>query len=377
MFGATWVGCGNDFVTPPPRAPRDSGGAGERVSTTAVASKAADPFVTGGTVRHIDFIRSGRVDPEQSQIEESAARTQAGYEKARLRFLPAETGSTPRAADASPDASSGRNKSQAEFIRSSIAGKPQAIIVDPDDPADKELARAIQEARAAKVPVVVLGKPIAGAGDANATGAAPMILVAPQAFAESAHRMVELAIRNLKNAKINPAGGALILISASSDRLAADRAAAIRQALEDANITSVAELRVPKEVTAAPKVLKTRLQEDPKPVMVFFVDSNGALAGREAASGLGEKRPFVRAGYTADEGRNRMVQLGEYAAVGEYEPTRLIRKAVTVAAAAAQRRESKESEEIVINILESPAGTGLSMVPPDGRGPPELHKKEE
>jgi ABC-type sugar transport system substrate-binding protein len=377
MFLATWVGCGNDFVTPPPPVPRDSGGAGERVSTTAVASKAAGPFVSGGTVRRIDFILSSRVDPEQAQIEQITARTQAGYEKARLHFLPAEADSAPRAADASPDSSSARSKSQAELIRASIAGKPQAIIVDPDDPADKELARAVQEARAAKVPVVVLGKPIAGADQANAPGAAPMILVAPHAFAESAHRLVELAIRNLKNAKINPAGGALILISASGDRLVPDRAAAIRQALEDANITSVAELPVPKEVQAASKVLKKRLQDDPKPVMVFFVDYNGALAGKEAANSLGEKRPFVRAGYTADESRNRMVMVGEYAAVGEYEPTRLIRKAVTVAVAAAQRRESKESEEVAINILESPAGTGLSMLPAGANSPPELHKKEE
>jgi hypothetical protein len=189
-----------------------------------------------------------------------------------------------------------------------------------------------------------------------------MILVAPHAFADSAHRLVALAIRNLKKAKVDPARGALILITEPADRLLPDRAAAVRKALADAKIEAVEDLRVSKELTAGSKVLKQRLQEDTKPVMVFFLDWNGATICRDAVSELGEGRSLVLAGYTADETRNRMVSTGDYAAVAEYDPSRLVRKAVNIAAAAAHGRETKEIEEVVINILESPAGSGLTTV---------------
>jgi ABC-type sugar transport system substrate-binding protein len=371
MMGATWAGCGNDFVAPPPPEPGEAGGSGERVSTIGDAKAAADVFVTGGTVRRIDFIVSGRVDPEEAQVEEAAARLQAGYDRARLRFLPKEdTGS-------SPDSSAARNKSQAEVIRAALAGKPQALIVDPDDPADKELARAVHEARAAKVPVIVLGRPIPEAGEAKTPVAAPMVLVAPHSFSESARRIVALAIRNLKNAKIDPAGGALLLISSSGDRLVPDRVAAIREALTAAKITAIDELHIPKEISAGTAVLKKRLEADSKPVMVFFVDYNGALVSKDVAGEIGEKHPFVRAGYSSDDGLSRMVRAGEYAAIGEYDPTRLVRKAVTVAAAAAQHREAKEKEEIPIAVLESPAGSGVASMQPKRNVPPESGKRGE
>jgi ABC-type sugar transport system substrate-binding protein len=376
MMAATWAGCGNDFVTPPPSVSRDEGGSGERVSTTADSKPTTEPFVLGGTVRRIDFIVSSRVDAEQAQIEEAAARMQAGYDRARLHFLPKDdTGNSDRPGNGSAASSAAGSKSQAELIRGSLAAKPQAIIVDPDDPEDKELAHAIHEARAARVPVVVLGRPIPEVGEAKSTVAAPMIVVAPQSFADSASQIVKLAIRNLKNAKIDPARGAVLLISASGDRFVPDRVAAVREALKAAKVASIDELRIPKEITAGAAALKKHLQGDPKPVMVFFFDFNGAAACKEVASDLGEKRPFVRAGYTSDDGRTRMVRSGEYAAVGEYEPTRLIRKAVTVAAAAAQRRESKEKEEIPINVLESPPGSGVASFEPRREAPPEAPKK--
>ena len=111
--------------------------------------------------------------------------------------------------------------------------------------------------------------------------------------------------------------------------------------------------------------------------MVFFFDFNGAAVSKEAAGQVGDKHPFVRAGYTSDDGRTRMVRAGEYAAVGEYEPTRLIRRAITVAAAAAQRRESKEREEIPVNVQESPAGSGAASVQPRKEMPPETPGKNE
>lgn len=88
-------------------------------------------------------------------------------------------------------------------MREAVARHPQALIVEPGDPADKELAKAIHEAQAAKVPVVLLDRPLAqGAGN---TGA-PTILVEPEPFADSARQLVASAIRNAKNAKLDPRG---------------------------------------------------------------------------------------------------------------------------------------------------------------------------
>jgi ABC-type sugar transport system substrate-binding protein len=284
---------------------------------------------------------------------------QAGYDHARLHIVPDDEAASPSRA---ADGSSPPSKSQAELVRGRLADKPRALIVDPDDPADQDLAKAIQEVRAAKVPVVVVGRPVVEAGKSKVPGAAPLILVAPHVFAESAHRLVDLSIRNLQKAKVDPARGALILITGPADRLLPDRAGAIRKALADAKIDAVEELRVSRELTAGSKALKQRLQEDTKPVMVLFLDWNGASIARDAASDLGEGRSLVLAGYTADETRNRMVLTGDYAAVAEYDPSRLVRKAVNVAAAAAQGRESRELEEVSINILESPLGSGLTTV---------------
>ena len=363
MMGTTWVGCGDgDFVPPPPppSESRDAVGSAGRNTANPGSGAAADPFAKGAPVGRIDFIASRRAAPEQAELEASAARMQAGFERARLHVLPDETVS------GSPESSSARNRTQAELVRESIAAKPRALIVDPDDPADKELARAIQEARAARIPVILVGRPLAGSGESKAPGAAPMILVAPHAFADSARRIVELAIRNVKNGKLDPVGGAIFLLTTSGDRLATDRAAAIKEALKAARITAVDEVAITKDLEPASVLLRKRLEANPKPVMVFFFDANGALVASKVAGEIGEQRPFILAGYSSDEGRTRMVQFGEYAAVGEYEPNRLIKKAVTVAAAAAaaQGRGAKEREEIPITVMESPPGSGIPHVQP-------------
>src|SRR5262249_17846438 len=157
---------------------------------------------------------------------------------------------------------------------------------------DPDLARAVREARAAKIPVILLGRPFSAAAasgsDAKAASPspppAPEILVAPPAFADSAKQVVAAAIRNARNAKLKPHGGALILVNTAADFLSPDRLAALRAALQAAGITSIEELRFAKDNQAAHKLLIQRLWADSKPVLVFSVDGQGTLAANQAVS---------------------------------------------------------------------------------------------
>ncbi len=256
-------------------------------------------------------------------------------------------------------------------MREAVARKPQALIVEPEDPADAELARAVGEALAARVPVIVLGKPITGVQ--KGPGAARMIVVGPQSFTDSARKMVELSIRNARNAKLNPEGGAILLVAPPSDRFLDDRVAAVREALKAAKITTVNELLIPRGSDAGAEVLKKRLLADPKPCMVFTFDFNSTSASNNAASDIVEKRPFIQSGYTSDESLPRMAVAGEFGALAEFVPTRLTQRAVSVAAAAAQGRNLKDREDVPILVKESPPTSAAPIFRPNAR--PATHRR--
>ena len=357
-------GCGSgDFVPPPPP---ELQGADSVVRASTVQSLATSgtgtaplPTATLG-VRSIELIMSGRLDLEETEVEKSAARQQAGYEKARLRVtVPGESPSGEGQSAATPT-------DQATLVREAVARHPQVLIVEPADPADPDLARAVREARAAKIPVILLGRPFSAAAasgsDAKAASPspppAPEILVAPPAFADSAKQLVAAAIRNARNAKLKPEGGALILVNTAADFLSPDRLAALRAALQAAGITSIEELRFAKDNQAAHKLLIQRLWADSKPVLVFSVDGQGTLAANQAVSEIAPERPFIQAGYCSDESQFRMVAAGEFAAQAEYAPSRLIRKGISTAVAVAQGREVPSRVDVPVEIRVSPEKTG-------------------
>jgi ABC-type sugar transport system substrate-binding protein len=357
IMGVVWSGCGTgDFVPPPPPGLRETGG-GASGSKAGPSAAARDPFVTGTTVRNIEFIPARGIDPDDAAAERSTARSQAGFEKARLHILPDDDTGSPESGPGLKHEATHRGKSQAELVRGAISRKAQALIVEPDDPASEELARAIQEVRAAKIPVIVLGG--ASTEVEKASAPAPMVVVRPESFATSARQLVTLSIRNARTAKLDPEGGAILLVRETSDRLMLDRVAAVREALKSAKITAVEELRVPKVLDAGKDALRKRLLADPKPAMVFFFDHTGATASNNLAGEIVEQRPFIQAGYTSDNSLPRMAQAGEFAAVAEYLPNRLIQRAISAAVAVAQGRSVKEKEEIPIPVIESPPTSGV------------------
>ncbi len=70
----------------------------------------------------------------------SAARSQAGFDHARLRILPDEDPAASRTAAASA-------KSQAQLVREATARKPHALIVEAEDTGDAELAQGRRSRR--------------------------------------------------------------------------------------------------------------------------------------------------------------------------------------------------------------------------------------
>ncbi len=235
------IGCDSNstFLPPPPDGLR---GSASEDSIDVPAPEALDGSASGA--RSVEMILDHR-DPSEIDIVLTAARTQAGLDKIRLR--PKVLG------DADPPSQ------QVEFVREALARHPLALIVEPADPSDTRMAEVIRKARADGIPVVLLNRPLAttasNADAAKATGAAlkestapaaaarpgpsgtpesagfgSLVLVAPPSFAPSARQLVASAIRNATNARLDPKGGAVLLVNQFGDLFALERITAIRSA---------------------------------------------------------------------------------------------------------------------------------------------------
>ncbi len=282
LLGIASVGCDSgSFVPPPPAELREAVG-GTSPSPSA-KSAAATPDLLGSAttgVKSIELILRGDIDPEEIENAKAVVRTQAGNRQgpdpdlgARREFgRVREVVDDPQGPGPVGQGSGGRH--------------PQALIVEPANPADPDLARAIQDAQAAKVPVILLGRPLAGqAGSASAT--APVV-VAPESFAASAKQLVAAAIRNARNAKLIPEAGAILLINTAGDAFLPDRVSAIRDALKAAGITAISELRFAKDSQVLQKFLIEKLKADPKPTLVFSADFAGATASNGAVGEIAQ-----------------------------------------------------------------------------------------
>lgn len=345
VMGAAGSGCGDgDFVPPPPQAAKAEGA---RAATGGAVAPAANPFTSGASAGNIDLIWGRGEDPAEDETEKAAARSQAGLERARLRILPDEEAEN-------------ATKTQAQLVRQAVAHrpKPQALVVVPEKTSDAELARAVEEARTARVPVVVVGRPIAGTG-AKSAAAAPLVLVTPQSFADSARRLVALSMRNARNAGLSPDGGAILLITSPGDPFLDDRVSAVRTALEAAKVSPIDEVRIPQDIDAGKERLLKRLKSDPRLTMVFGFDFTSTTASNRVAIDVAIERPFIQAGYTSDEMLPRMALSGELAAIADYVPTRLIRKAITTAAQLAQGQDPGDRVELPMVLHESPEKSGV------------------
>jgi ABC-type sugar transport system substrate-binding protein len=362
-------GCDSgSFVPPPPPELQ----AGERPALRSFTPPPSADLLSPslGGARSVELVLA-RHDADDADAHRAAARTQAGLERIKLRITML----------GEQDVSA----QQAELVREALARKPLALIIEPADPGDKRLAQAVSEAEAAGVPVIFLfrsvaafdGQPPAPAAKATriassaasepnapaaekSAGSAPVSVLAAPDFGPSAKQMVASAMRNVKNAGLDPRSGAIVFINTASDPFILDRAAAIRQALKDAGISAVDEVEFIYRPIPVQKIFAERLRGNPKAVMVFALDSLCLTSVRPLSNQPEfEKHPFVLAGYAMDDSAAPAVAAGQLAAMAEFSIIRMVRKAITTAAAVAAGKEVPPRIDVPIVVHDSPPNAGL------------------
>ena len=350
------AGCDSgSFV--PPRPPELGGGEIGPVAAAGSAPGAAVPG-RGSTTAPLAGARAielvlGRRDPDSADEMKQKARTQAGIESLRIQVeMVGENGN--------PDSVGG-------LARKLISRDALALLVEPGRSADPELSHAVAEARDRGLPVVLIGRPLDGskspetkgadAGKGTAGPEGPLIQVVPEPFKNSAPRLVAAAINNARNAKLTPESGAILMVNTISDPQSEDRVQAFHDALLDAGITKIEELRFERDPTVAKQKLTELLQANPRIGMVLSTDQVGLGTSLQLLENVGQEHVYVVAGYTLDESSAKMAYLGEFAAVAIYAPERLIRKAIMSAASLARGEKLAERIEVQIPLHISPAST--------------------
>jgi hypothetical protein len=354
LLTLTITGCDSvDFVPSPPEELRETNTDAVRAATPASIE---NPHTNG-----IELILARRPSAEDLEGVLTAVRTQAGLDKVRLKVaLPEDFLSK------SSSQTSGGSTSQAARIRQITTRHPQALVLEVENAGDADVSAALNEARAAGIMVVVAG-PAPEHSDPAATTTpktsklAPLIVVAPNSFAQSATDLVSSAVRNAKNAGISDRKSAVILETITSDSLADKRAAAIKTALAAAGISDAQTVRVAQDPTAIQKKLIELLKANSKIGLVFALDLATATAVARTLDELIPQRPFVASTYTWDSDQIRSVAYAQFATVADYSPLRVLRKAITVAATAIQRHEAPKTVDIAIPTHDSPADSKLSQ----------------
>jgi ABC-type sugar transport system substrate-binding protein len=378
----TSIGCDSSTFLPPP--PDGLRGASEDTSSNDTV--AVPPALEGSSVgaRSIEMILDRR-EPAEIDAVKAAARMQAGIDKVKLRTTVLGDQDLPA--------------NQVDLVREAVARNALALIVEPADPTDTRMAEVLERAREEGIPVVLLNRPLGKTGSSDvaskgaesagtaskassstantganpkaaSAGAKPTVLVAPASFAESAQQLVDSAIRNAKNAKLDPKGGAVIVINTIADPFFHERAQAIRDALKKSGITAIEEITFSKSAEGATKQLTEKLKANPKLVLAFSIDPVSTGACREVVNNLIPERPFVLSAYASETSVSMMTKVGDYAAVALFVPTRVVRKAITTAVNLAQGGNVPSRVEVPIDMHDSPEDSALAQSPARHRTKP-------
>jgi ABC-type sugar transport system substrate-binding protein len=305
-----------------------------------------------------------RRDSDEEAIVTGAATFQAGIDRVKLKFANLSEQDLPAR--------------QTELVREAIERNALALVIEPADTADRRLLDAVREARAKGIPVVMLNKLLdglslddSGTGSSKAktgetpspastsAGAAqnsPLVLVTAPAFAPFAKQIVASAMRNAKNAHLTPEAGAIIVMNTISDSFAPERIAALRDALKAAGVKPVLDVSFTKSFEAGGKALMDKLKANPKVRMVFGVDTTSCDAAREASAKVDDADQFIMAGFASENHITDLTRAGDFAAIAEFIPLRVIRRGVTAGGALGQGQTVPNRIEQPITLYDSPEG---------------------
>jgi ABC-type sugar transport system substrate-binding protein len=369
------LGCdANSFMPPRPEELRGAEST-TPLSVNDTALPPTDQALTPAPARPIELV-FGQHDPDEAEAAKTIARNQAGISTVKLKISNLEASDPPTR--------------QAELVREAVTHHPRALIVEPADPGDPKLAEAILAAQGQGIPVVLMGRPLAGSHTAPANpseaktkssssspeststsaavltassaGAQPVVVVAPPPFGPSARELVAAAISNAKTAQLDPHGEALILINTVGDPFIAERTRAIADALKAAGITRIEEVRFATEFKAGETLFKAHLEADPKLALVFAVDSVSSSVVRQTSQSNTGSRFYVVACYSGEDQIADLTHVPHTAAVAEFTPKRLIQKAITTAIALAQGKDVPRRIELPLTVQDLPGNANFLKV---------------
>jgi ABC-type sugar transport system substrate-binding protein len=368
----TFAGCDADSFVPPRSDELRAAGGGVPDSTTARVGMARGRDAATASARAVELVLDRR-DAEEAEIVTAQARIQAGIDKAKLKINMLQVQDLPAR--------------QSELVTEALARNALALVIEPADPADHRLADVVHEARAKGVPVVMLGRPLdsgqldpaarseakpapATAPPQSASGEpkapppghreAPLTVITAPSFAPFAKQLVASAMRNAKNAKLDPQGGAIIIVNTTSDMFVNDRVTALRQALEAAGVKTVELVEFARQIQLGKNLLVDQLKAKPKVTLIFATDTQAATVCREAATDLVETRPFVMAAFASESHIADLTRMADFAAVAEFAPLKMLRKAISTAMAMSQGREVPSRIDLPITYSDSAPESALS-----------------
>ena len=198
-------------------------------------------------------------------------------------------------------------ESQAEAIRKAIEEGATGLLVMADNP--KVVAPALESAREAGVPVVLLDRDVPVSGEPM-----PRVIYTPPA--ESAKALVDAAYADAKEAGFPPEGPAIILVHAHADRQGVERARALRSDLESRGVRVLPSVTYEGREDDASKALNQVFPTVPHLAMVLAEDDLGLKGASTFRHSLNRsERRFVFAGYTHERPTMELVNFNVAAAI--------------------------------------------------------------
>lgn len=352
--GWSAAGCDSASFVPP----RPAQLSGEAAGAVHAAGPAGAIVGNSSPSAHTIEVIAGPLEGMDSEALLSVARIEAGLHAVLV--------------DVQVAGQKGNPSKASDLVESVAARKPLALVLFFLDENEPEMARTIAAARGKGVPVLVVAGPKArptAPGTKEASGkevaaatSAALIHVVPESFQEAVQSMVAAAVRNARNARLRPEDGAVLMVNKQGDPLVPERARAFRDALKSAGITAIDEIHFDPELKPTRKKVVELMRANLKPVIIVSAEHIGLTASFEAMNDLREGRPYVVAGFTHEESGSNMTKMGEFAAIAVFSPERLLRKAVSVAAAIGRGERVPDPVEVLVPTIVSPENSKTATI---------------
>ena len=177
------------------------------------------------------------------------------------------------------------------------------------------------------------------------------------------------------NAKLDPKGGAVIVIKRSATRSSTSGRRRFGRPSRTPGFLHRGD-HFSKSSEVGAKLLKEKLKANPKLVLVFGVDGLSTSACRSVMAELIPDRLFVQAAFPAESNYSDMIRVGDWAAVAGFIPNRVIRKAIATAVSVSQGKDVPRRVEVPVEVHDSDEKSTTPQSPAYYKSREGVRKKE-